>query len=121
VAFDGLPRDALTEAEFVNHREQIVRATEPYLGVWYDRGDPARRGTARRGVVPADGKPCLEFLGPNGERSWAPYWRMKLDADGHVCDLPVLNLGLAKLSLDGRRMDFTYPEVWWTREPVRSP
>src|SRR5439155_10510495 len=48
-AFEDLPHDDRTQAEFAAHVQRLDRATEPYLGNWYARGNPAERWTVRRG------------------------------------------------------------------------
>src|SRR5206468_2880028 len=103
-----------TQLEFSDHIGRLDAATAAYLGDWYDRGNVAERYTVRRGLGDEGGGPLLEFVGPSGRRSAFGYTWMRFGADGRVCNLTVLDLGLAELSADGRRIDLPMsPGRWW--------
>lgn len=113
-AFDRLPRDARTAAAGAEFRAAVGAAVAPHLGVWYERGDPARgwrlgwHGDELRFVPPpdlgwaqVDGVPWMEVF-PDGP---APGQLLFEDRPARFAP--------------GGRLELSEAATWWSREPIR--
>jgi hypothetical protein len=111
-AFDRLPIDDRTAAEFWQFAARMDAAAAPLLGPWYVRADPDRRCEVRleRGN--------LQFL--DGHPAPGVYlYSLRLGPDGRLRGLNHRNATM-RLAADGRRIDFLGTDEWWSREP-RAP
>lgn len=104
-AFDRLPADGRTDAEFRERAARIDAAVAPYLGTWYVRGDPLQRREIRvedGWVETRDGRPHAPTY----------LYGLRIDAAGRLPEWPY------RLSIDGRRLDVEKTGEWWSRDPL---
>ncbi len=111
-AFERLPQDDRTLAQARAHADEMRAAVTPFLGTWYDCGDPARRVVVR--LYP-DG--WLHTTRGTGQPGTSLIGNLRIRPGGWIDALPYTS-GPVRLSADGQRAEFAGHGEWWSREPT---
>jgi RNA polymerase sigma-70 factor (ECF subfamily) len=94
--------------------EDVRRAAQDYVGVWYESGDAARPIRARFDPEAAE---ALCFTYPDGARSAVRLIHLSVGSDGRLEGVQFDESALV-LSPDRQRIDLPGTGKWWTRKPL---
>jgi RNA polymerase sigma factor (sigma-70 family) len=113
-ALDAVPADPRSADEAAHYTAVLGHTARPYLGDWYQRGDPGRRVTIR--WVP-DHECPLHVRHPSGDTFTLGALHLRATADDRSGGLH-MDHSRVMLSADGARLDFPDTGDWWVRTPA---